>query len=118
MSFENKTAVVTGAGGGMGLTIAATLAERGTAVTGVDLKERPAELPQGCEYIQADITADGIPEQAVETASVDGKLNFLVNAAGVGWFGKDTGTADISDEIWNLVLAINLTAPMRFSRAA
>lgn len=118
MSFENKSAVVTGAGGGMGLAIALALTERGTAVTGVDLKERPAELPESCEFIQADITADGVPEQAVESAAVDGKLNYLVNAAGVGWFGKDTCTADISDEIWNLVLAINLTAPMRFSRAA
>lgn len=118
MSFESKTAVVTGAGGGMGLTIALALSERGASVTCVDLKERPADLPAACSYVQADITEEGLAERVVEGACEDGRLDYLVNAAGVGWFGKDTGTADLSDEIWDQVLAINLTAPMRFARAA
>jgi len=118
MSFENKTAVVTGAGGGMGYAIALALAERGTVVTGVDIKDRPAGLPKGCAYVQADITEPGVPARAVETASDDGRLDFLVNAAGVGWFGKDGSIVDTPEEIWEQVMAVNLTAPMRFVRAA
>ena len=47
MSFEGKSAVVTGAGGGMGLAIARDLLAAGAKVTGVDLKERPAEFDGG-----------------------------------------------------------------------
>jgi NAD(P)-dependent dehydrogenase (short-subunit alcohol dehydrogenase family) len=118
MSFENKSAVVTGAGGGMGLAIAAALAERGTTVTAVDLKDRPTSLPDGCGYVQADITEEGLPQRVVESAGEDGRLDFLVNAAGVGWFGKDRSIVDTEEQVWDRVIAINLTAPMRFARAA
>lgn len=118
MSFESKTAVVTGAGGGMGLAIARALAERGTAVACVDLKERPTELPESCAYVQADITEPDVPARVVEAACDDGRLDFLVNAAGVGWFGKDRSIVDTPEEVWEQVMAINLTAPMRFVRAA
>jgi NAD(P)-dependent dehydrogenase (short-subunit alcohol dehydrogenase family) len=118
MSFENKTAVVTGAGGGMGYAIALALAERGTAVTGVDIKERPEGFPEGCAYVQADITEPGVPADAVQAAADEGRLDFLVNGAGVGWFGKDRSIVETPEEIWEQVMAINLTAPMRFVRAA
>src|SRR4051794_26025894 len=107
MSFENKTAVVTGAGGGMGYAIALALDERGTAVTGVDIKDRPAGLPESCSYLQADITEPGVPARAVEIASEDGRLDFHVNGAGVGWFGKDRSIVDTPEEIWEQVMAIN-----------
>lgn len=110
--------MVTGAGGGIGLAIASALAGEGASVACVDLKDRPAELPAGCTYLQADITTDGIPEAAVEQASEEGRLDFLVNAAGVGWFGRDGSVLEIEEAVWDQVLAINLTASMRFARAA
>lgn len=116
--FEGKRAVVTGAGGGIGLEIAVALANAGAAVTCVDLKDRPAELPTGCEYRQEDVTGAGVPEQAVAAASGGGHLDFLVNAAGVGWFGRDGSVLEIEDGVWEQVLAINLTASMRFARAS
>jgi NAD(P)-dependent dehydrogenase (short-subunit alcohol dehydrogenase family) len=118
MRFEGKTAVVTGAGGGVGEEIAASLCREGATIVGVDLKPRPTNLPDSCDYIEADITAAGIAENAVARASRQGSLDHLVNAAGVGWFGRDGSVVDTPEEIWDRVLEINLTAPMRFARAA
>jgi NAD(P)-dependent dehydrogenase (short-subunit alcohol dehydrogenase family) len=117
--FEHKSAIVTGAGGGVGLEIAARLANEGAAVIAVDLKDRPQDLPQTVTFIQADVTEPRLPDAVVEQARRHhGGLDYLVNAAGVAWFGVDTSAVNIDDEIWNRVLEINLTAPMRFARAS
>ena len=110
---------MTGAGGGAGLAIAEALHGEGCRVVGVDLKERPATFPaDGC-YVQGDVTEPGLPETAVRRAVESfGSLDHLVNAAGVAWFGTDASVIDISEEIWERVLAVNLTAAMRFARAA
>lgn len=109
---------MTGAGGGIGLAVATALGEEGAAVTGVDLKPRPAELPAACEYLVGDVSDPETAPEAVGRASRDGGLDFLVNAAGVAWFGRDASLLETPDELWERVLAINLTAAMRFARAA
>ncbi len=117
--FANRSAIVTGAGGGCGLEIARQLALAGAAVVAVDIKDRPPELPEDCRYLQGDVTDAGLPDQAVGHArGDDGGLDYLVNAAGVAWFGRDCSAVDIDDETWNRVLEINLTAAMRFARAS
>jgi NAD(P)-dependent dehydrogenase (short-subunit alcohol dehydrogenase family) len=117
--FANRSAIVTGAGGGCGLEIAQRLADDGAAVLGVDIKDHPHELPGGCSYLQADVTAAGLPEQAVADACREnGGLDYLVNAAGVAWFDRDCSALDIDDETWSRVLEINLNAAMRFARAS
>ncbi len=117
--FTGRSALVTGAGGGSGLAIAAALAAEGARVLGVDLKERPDRLPTACDYLQADITDDAVPAEAVRrAASDDGALDHLVNGAGVAWFGTDRSVMDLPEDVWERVLEINLTAAMRFARAA
>jgi NAD(P)-dependent dehydrogenase (short-subunit alcohol dehydrogenase family) len=117
--FAGRSAIVTGAGGGAGLAIAEALHDEGCRVVGVDLKDPPATYPADSCYLRGDVTDPGLPETAVERAiKAFGGLDHLVNAAGVAWFGTDASVADISDEIWERVLAVNLTAPMRFARAA
>ena len=117
--FANKSAIVTGSGGGVGLEIARQLAGEGAAVVAVDIKDHPPELPEACVYVQADVTAATTPDVAVARARRDhGGIDYLVNAAGVAWFGRDRSAVDIDDETWNRVLAINLTAAMRFARAS
>jgi NAD(P)-dependent dehydrogenase (short-subunit alcohol dehydrogenase family) len=117
--FGGRVALVTGAGGGMGLAIAQSLAGEGCRVLGVDRKDRPPGFPADGVYVQADVTEPEVPTGAVERAVRElGGLDHLVNAAGVAWFGADSSVVDITDELWEQVLAINLTAPMRFARAA
>ena len=102
----------------MGLAIATALADEGATVTGVDRKDPPEGGFPGT-YVQADITEKGLPAQVIEQATQrTGSLDHLVNAAGVAWFGTDTSVVDLPEEIWEQVLAINLTAAMRFARAA
>ncbi len=103
----------------MGLEIARQLATGGAAVVAVDIKDRPQDLPGDCSYLQGDVTDAALPDRAVDHARREhGGLDYLVNAAGVAWFGRDRSAVDIDDETWNRVLEINLTAAMRFARAS
>jgi NAD(P)-dependent dehydrogenase (short-subunit alcohol dehydrogenase family) len=116
--FAGRTAVVTGAGGGMGLRIARDLVAAGARVVGIDLKARPAEL-EGAAYAQGDVSDDGFVAAAVAAAFAEtGRLDYLVNAAGVLWFGRDRSLLDIELEVWNRVIAINLTGCMLTARHA
>ena len=116
--FAGRTAVVTGAGGGMGLQIARDLLAAGAKVTAMDVKERPAEL-EGAAYAQGDVSDERFVAGAIgATVAESGRLDYLVNAAGVLWFGRDRSLLDIDLEIWNRVIAINLTGCMLTSRHA
>lgn len=116
--FAGRTAVVTGAGGGMGLQIARDLLAAGAKVTGIDVKERPAEL-EGAGYVQGDVSDEGFVDRAIGGAFAEtGRLDYLVNAAGVLWFGRDRSLLDVELEVWNRVIAIKLTGCMLSARHA
>lgn len=116
MDFRGKSVVVTGAGGGIGAAIAAALVEAGAEVTAVDLKAPPPDTG-GCTWVATDVTAPTAPREIL-AAVPKGALDFLVNAAGIGLFGRDGAVAAMDDGLWDEVMAINLTAPMRLARAA
>jgi NAD(P)-dependent dehydrogenase (short-subunit alcohol dehydrogenase family) len=116
--IEGATAIVTGAGGGMGLAVAADLASCGAAVVAVDLKARPAALPESVQYLTGDVTDEQVAGDAREAAlESTGRIDYLVNAAGVAWFDRDGSIADIELATWHQVLDINLNGPMLFARA-
>src|SRR5450432_4310350 len=89
-TLENKTALVTGAGRGIGRAIAQTLAEYGASVMVNDLDAGPAAetaalLAKGAHYA-GDVTDPAFPQQLV-TATIErfGSLDILVNNAGYTW---------------------------------
>ena len=116
--FVGRTAVVTGAGGGMGLQIASDLLAAGATVAGIDVKDRPDALDDAL-YHQGDVSDQGFVAEAIGNAYAEtGRLDYLVNAAGVLWFGRDRSLVEIELETWNRVIAINLTGCMLSARHA
>ncbi len=122
MSFEGKSAIVTGAGGGMGHAVARDLLAAGAKVTCLDMKDRPDGLDDGpgqALYLQGDVTDETfVAEAFARTREANGRLDYLVNAAAVLWFGRDTSLVDMDLEVWDRVIEIDLKAVMLMARHA
>jgi NAD(P)-dependent dehydrogenase (short-subunit alcohol dehydrogenase family) len=124
MQLEDASALVTGAGRGIGRAIALALAREGVSVTGVartaaDLNSLVEEIEaaggRGCAFA-GDVRDPSVSAGAVATAADRfGGLQILVNNAGVGAFSN---VADTTDEDWDRVISTNLTAVFRVTRAA
>ncbi len=113
--FLNKTAIVTGAAGGMGLAIASALARRGSYVRMLDQKPEPV-LPKGnVEFIQGNVSKPDFVEKAFEGLT---KVNYLINAAGVLWLDRDKGLLEVDLDVWDQVMSINLKSMVLTMRAA
>jgi 3-oxoacyl-[acyl-carrier protein] reductase len=120
MLLEGKVAIVTGAASGIGRASAQLFAEHGAKVLAVDLPghglvDAHRDFDDIIE-LEHDITDADAPEKIVDTAIATwGRLDILFNNAGVS--GR-YNTADMSDEHWNKVMGVNVTAQFRLSRAA
>jgi 3-oxoacyl-[acyl-carrier protein] reductase len=120
--FSGRVAFITGAGGGMGLAIAKSFLEQGGRALLMDVKPEPAELVQfGNDFlfIQGDLTDDSSVAQAVGNAMEKfGRVDYLVNVAGVLWFDRDKSVLDIDLEVWDQVMDINLKSMVHTIRHA
>jgi 3-oxoacyl-[acyl-carrier protein] reductase len=122
--LEGKTAIITGSGRGIGRAVARLFVEHGADVVVNDLD---ADVAQ---QVVAEIAAEGgnavacngsvvekdFPDQLIKTA-LDrfGRIDVIVNNAGFTW---DAVVHNMSDEAWEAMLAIHLSAPFRIVRAA
>src|SRR6266571_6393579 len=115
LSFENKVALVTGAGSGMGLAAAEAFAAAGAAVALVDINE-PAVRKLAEQLVSAghkaiaitcDVTDEAQVKRMIEqTVSAFGRLDAAFNNAGVQSLAVET--ADATTEEFDRVNAINL----------
>ncbi|MFG2947035.1 SDR family NAD(P)-dependent oxidoreductase [Streptomyces adustus] len=112
--FAGLVAIVTGGASGIGLATANLLKSRGARVAALDLK--PEGLPDGILGVQVDVTDDVQVEAAVD-AVVErfGRLDVVVNNAGIGAVGDVTANGD--DE-WLRVLDVNVVGMVRVARHA
>jgi 3-oxoacyl-[acyl-carrier protein] reductase len=123
MTFNNRTALVTGAGRGIGKAIAETLAKNGVNVICV------SKSPESCGAVAAAIIAAGYKAKAVPVDVSDGaavakaaetllaeygKIDILVNNAGIT---RDGLLARMSEADWNAVLQTNLTGAFYWTKA-
>ena len=123
MMFDltGKTALVTGASGGIGGAIARALHAQGATValsgTRRDaLESLAAELKERVHVVVADLSDPASTEALVKVAETAlGKLDILVNNAGLT---RDNLAMRMKDEEWQKVLDVNLTAGFRLARAA
>jgi len=120
--LTGKTALVTGATGGIGAAIARALHGRGATVAITGRREaelaRLAEALGGARVIvaPADLADPAAPAALVERIEAEaGGLDILVNNAG---FTRDMLALRMGDADWNAVLEVDLTAPFRLARAA
>ena len=122
--LEGKIALVTGAGRGIGRAIAQKLASEGAAVFINDLDQESVD--ETLSTIRAaggkaagfagNITKPGIPDAFVKAALDNfGEIDIIVNNAGYAW---DTVIQKLTDEQFQAMLDIHVTAPVRILRAA
>ncbi len=112
----SPTALVTGAGGGIGLATAARLAANGIRVLATDVKPRPHDLPNEIDYLEFDLLHGDISD--LLSALPGGELDYLVNAAGLALFDRDGSLLDTDEQVWDLTLGVNLHALRRLTAAA
>lgn len=122
--LEGKVAIVTGAARGIGRACAELFARHGARVVLSDIDEEPARdaadalKGAGGEAlaVAGDVTAAEFGSRIVGAAlDAYGRLDIVVNNAGYTW----DGTAHkMSDEQWQAMLDVHLTAPFRLIRAA
>ena len=123
MKFQDRTVIVTGAGRGIGRSVAARFAGEGAKValvarTEKELLETAAHLKKqdvSCLAIPADITERGAAEACVARVEEElGPVDILVNNAGVFLWKP---FLKLTPEEWDLVLSTNLTGAANFCRA-
>ncbi len=119
--LTGRTALVTGATGGLGGAIARALHGCGAkvAISGTRpeaLQALAAELGEGCAVIPCDLGERARAETlATEAEAALGSLDILVNNAGIT---RDGLAVRMKDDDWDRVLAVNLTSGFVLIRAA
>lgn len=119
--FSGRVAIVTGAGGGMGLALAEKMLEAGASVLLIDVKPKPDSIRESknCIYAQGDLTDPKFVNDAIAGAfNAFGRIDYLANVAGVLWFGKDVSLLDIDLDVWDKVMDIDLKSMVHTVRAA
>ncbi|ACT04650.1 SDR family oxidoreductase [Paenibacillus sp. JDR-2] len=123
MRLSGKVAVITGAASGMGKAIAELYAAEGAKVVVSDLRAETAQtVVDGIEEkggtavaVAANVAKEEDVQQLIDTAVEKfGTVDILVNNAGI--MDNFVPAADLTDELWERIFAINATGPMRTIR--
>lgn len=118
MQLEGRLAVVTGGGRGIGRGIVERFLAEGAQVAIVQRRPLDPELRDrpGVHGLEADLSDASAAREAIDrSAELLGGLDVLVNNAGMM---SERAVSEISVEEWDLMLALNLRAPLFLAQAA
>ena len=119
--LDGKVALITGAAGGLGHKIAHTLHNQGAILALIDmnverLEALKQEIGENVECFVANLTdAEAVKKLISDVEEKMGQIDILVNNAGLT---RDNLFMRMSDEDWQLVLDVNLSAGFKLARAA
>jgi NAD(P)-dependent dehydrogenase (short-subunit alcohol dehydrogenase family) len=127
--LQNKVAIVTGAGQGIGEAAALKMAEEGAKVVVSDLNEQTGTAVVGrirdaggeAEFVAADVSnVDHVKGLMASTKEIFGRLDVLHNNAGVHEtnFTEQAQSFELDESVWDKVVAINLKGTWMCSKYA
>ncbi len=103
--LEGKSCLITGGASGIGRATALAFAAAGANVLAADI--HPGSLPELSFFAMDVRRAEQIRAAVSKAVALHGRLDCAVNCAGIG--GVRATTADYPDDVWDQVLAVNLT---------
>lgn len=116
MKLQDRVAIVTGAASGMGKAIAILYAQEGAKVVACDINMDGIDDSAGIK-IKVDVSQQSDVDNLFnEVIKKYGTLDILVNNAGI--MDNFVPAGELTDQLWDKILAVNTTGPMRTIRKA
>ena len=120
LSYEGKSAVITGASGGMGLEISSKLSQNNISILMLDIQSPSKDFlnkNKNCQFKKVDVTNFNKMKSHIDAFYKKHRsIDYLVNTTGVLWFNNDVSAVDIDSNIWDKVFEINLKSMMYLSK--